>query len=167
MLTIRDLKITMGARILFENASFQVNYGDRVALVGPNGAGKSTLFSIILKQTEPDEGTVQRNEWTMVGYLPQESEAIGGETVMEVATGRVGELPRLEKRLHELEAAGDVAGPEYLEAHAKHDALNDPQVEAKARKMLAGLGFRETDFDRPAREMSGGWVMRAHLEIGR
>ena len=63
----------------------------------------------------------------------------------------------------ELEAAGNVAGPEYLEAHAKHDALSDPQVEAKAKKMLAGLGFRVADLGRPAREMSGGWVMRAHL----
>ena len=63
--------MSMGARVLFENAAMQVNYGDRVALVGPNGAGKSTLFSIILKRTTPDEGTVQRDEWTMVGYLPQ------------------------------------------------------------------------------------------------
>src|SRR4051812_8886718 len=163
MLTIRDLKMTMGGRILFENASMQVNYGDRVALVGPNGAGKSTLFSIILKRTEPDEGAIQRDEWTMVGYLPQEGEAVGDETVMDVATGRVNELPRLEKRLHELEAASDVSSPEYLEAHAKHDALNDPQVAAKAKKILTGLGYKEVDFDRPAKELSGGWVMRAHL----
>ena len=163
MLTIRDLKMSIGARILFENASLQVNYGDRVALVGPNGAGKSTLFSLILKRAEADEGTIQRDEWTMVGHLPQEGEAIGEETVMEVATGCAGELPRLEKQLRELEAAGNVAGAEYMEAHAKHDALNDPQVVAKAKKILAGLGYRETDFNRPAKELSGGWVMRAHL----
>jgi ATP-binding cassette subfamily F protein 3 len=163
MLIIRELKMTLGGRMLFENASFSVNYGDRVALVGPNGAGKSTLFSIILKQKEPDAGVVERDEWTMVGYLPQEAESIGEETVMDVATGRVDELPKLEKRLHELEAAGDVSSPEYLEAHAKHDALNDAQAEIKAKKMLRGLGFRETDFDRPAREMSGGWIMRARL----
>ena len=60
--------------MLFENASFQVNYGDRVALVGPNGAGKSTLFSIILKEKEPEAGVVERDEWTMVGYLPQEGD---------------------------------------------------------------------------------------------
>ncbi len=155
--------MTLGGRTLFENASFQVNYGDRVALVGPNGAGKSTLFSIILKEKEPEAGVVERDEWTMVGYLPQEGEALGEETVLDVATGRVDELPQLEKRLHELEAAGTVSGPEYLEAHAKHDALNDPQVETKAKKMLRGLGYRETDFNRPAREMSGGWIMRARL----
>ncbi len=155
--------MSMGGRTLFENASFQVNYGDRVALVGPNGAGKSTLFSIILKKNVPDEGAVERDEWTMVGYLPQEGEAVGAETVLEVATGRASELPRLEQRLKELEKEGAVSTPEYMEAHAKHDALNDPQAEAKAKKMLAGLGFRETDFNRPARDMSGGWVMRAHL----
>ena len=155
--------MSMGGRTLFENASFQVNYGDRVALVGPNGAGKSTLFSIILKKNVPDEGAVERDEWTMVGYLPQEGEAVGDETVLEVATGRASELPRLEQRLKELEKEGAVSTPEYMEAHAKHDALNDPQAEAKAKKMLAGLGFRETDFNRAAREMSGGWIMRAHL----
>ena len=163
MLSIRDLKMSLGGRTLFENASLQVNYGDRVALVGPNGAGKSTLFSLILKTNEPDEGTIERDIWTMVGFLPQEAEALGEETVLEVATGRVHELPKLEKRLHELEAAGAVDGAEYMEAHAKHDALNDPQVEAKAKKMLAGLGYKEKDFNRLAREMSGGWVLRAHL----
>jgi ATP-binding cassette subfamily F protein 3 len=163
MLTIRELKMSFGGRVLFEDAAFAVNHGDRVALVGPNGAGKTTLFSIILKQLEPDAGTVERDAWTMVGHLPQEAEAQGDETILEVATGRVDELPRLEKRLHELEKAGDVSSPEYLEAHAKHDALNDPQVETKAKRMLRGLGFKETDFDRKAREMSGGWIMRAHL----
>src|SRR6266567_770781 len=163
MLTIRDLKMTLGGRVLFENASLQINAGDRVALVGPNGAGKSTLFSIILKQKEPDTGVIEREIWTSVGYLPQEAEAHGDETVLDVATGRVEELPGLEKQLRELEAAGDVSGAEYFEAHAKHDALADHDVETKAKKMLRGLGYRSTDFDRPAREMSGGWIMRARL----
>ncbi len=163
MLNIKNLKMTFGGRVLFEDASFAVNYGDRVALVGPNGAGKTTLFSIILKQLEPDAGEVVRDEWTMVGHLPQEAEANGDETILDVATGRVDELPRLEKRLHELEKAGDVSSPEYLEAHAKHDSLNDAQAETKAKKMLRGLGFRETDLNRMAREMSGGWIMRARL----
>jgi ATP-binding cassette subfamily F protein 3 len=163
MLIIRDLKMTIGARTLFENASFQVNYGERVALVGPNGAGKTTLFSIILKQKEADSGVIERDEWTTAGHLPQEAEAHGDETILDVATGRVDELPQLEKRLHELEKAGDVSSPEYLEAHAKHDKLNDPEVETRAKKMLRGLGYRDTNFNRKAREMSGGWIMRARL----
>ena len=163
MLTIRKLKKSMGGLTLFEEADLQVNYGERVALVGPNGAGKSTLFSLVLKQDEPDTGTIQRDEWTMIGYLPQESEPVGGETVLDLATGRGNELPALEKKLADLEKAGTVDGAEYMEAHAKHDALSNPQADAKAKKMLRGLGYRESDFLRPAREMSGGWVMRAHL----
>src|SRR4051812_45630772 len=162
MLTIRDLKMSVGGRVLFENASFNVTHGDRVALVGPNGAGKSTLFNLILKKLVPDEGVVERDAWTFVGYLPQEGEAVGSETVLDLATGR-NALPALEERLKQLEAAGDVSSAEYNEAHIQHDALNDAQVGARAKKMLAGLGFRDGDFDRPAREMSGGWVMRAHL----
>lgn len=163
MLTIRGLKKSQGGRVLFEEAALQVNYGERVALIGPNGAGKSTLFSLILKRDEPDAGTIQRDEWTMLGYLPQEGEAVGEETAMDIATGRAGEVPALEKRLAELEAEGRIEEAAYLEAHAKHEALTNPHVEAKAKKMLSGLGYRDSDFNRPARELSGGWVMRAHL----
>ncbi|MGI8431696.1 MAG: ABC-F family ATP-binding cassette domain-containing protein [Chthoniobacterales bacterium] len=153
----------MGGRTLFENAGLTVDYGERVALVGPNGAGKSTLFNVILKKEAADAGTIERDDWTMVGYLPQESEPVGHETVMDVATGRANEIPALEKQLRALEKSGDVSSAEYLEAHAKHEALSDPQVDAKAKKMLRGLGYREQDFERKANEMSGGWVMRAHL----
>mgnify|MGYP001627982520 CR=1 FL=1 len=163
MLTIRNLKKSFGGRTLFEEADMQINYGERVALVGPNGAGKSTLFGIILKETDPDAGTVERDEWTMVGFLPQEGEAVGEETVIQVATGQAGILEELEKTLRKLEEAGTVDVPEYFEAQAKYDSLSNPQTEAKAKKILRGLGYRETDFERPAREMSGGWIMRAHL----
>ena len=163
MLTIRKLKKTLGGRTLFEEADMQINYGERVALVGPNGAGKSTLFSLILKKDEPDTGSIERDEWTMIGHLAQEGEAIGEETVLDVATGRVGELHALERQLKELEDAGTTDLPEYSEASAKHAALSDPKVEAKAKKILGGLGYKQEDFDRKARELSGGWVMRAHL----
>jgi ATP-binding cassette subfamily F protein 3 len=163
MLSIRNLKKSVGGRVLFEDASMQINYGERVALVGPNGAGKSTLFSIILRENDPDGGTMARDEWTMIGFLPQEAEAVGDETVLQVATGQAGMLDALEATLRRLEEAGTVDVPEYFEAQAKYDALSNPQTEAKAKKILRGLGYRESDFDRPAKEMSGGWVMRAHL----
>jgi len=163
MLTIRDLKMSFSGRILFEGAEMQINYGDHVALVGPNGAGKSTLFSLILGENEADSGEVVRDEWTMVGYLPQESEPAGEETVIEIATGRAGQVEELEKQMAAFEESGDVTNPAYYEAQSKHGALTDPGLEAKAKKMLAGLGYRQTDFDRKVREMSGGWIMRAHL----
>jgi len=163
MLTIRDLKKSHSGRVLFEDAAMQINYGERVALVGPNGAGKSTLFNIILHTESPDTGTVERDEWTMTGFLPQESEPVGDESVLDIATGKAGIVPALEKQLAEFEAAGKITEPEYYEAQARYDALNDTQVEAKAKRMLNGLGYKEEDFERPAKEMSGGWIMRAHL----
>ena len=163
MLNLRNVAKTFNARALFTGANMTVNYAERVALVGPNGAGKSTLFSLILKKDEPDAGEVTRDEWTTLGYLAQESEPAAEETILDVATGRVGEIHRLEEILRDYEARGDVSAPEYGEAQSKHDALNDPQAEAKAKKILRGFGFKESDFDRPAREYSGGWVMRANL----
>ncbi|HIG30448.1 MAG TPA: ABC-F family ATP-binding cassette domain-containing protein [Verrucomicrobiales bacterium] len=163
MLTIKNLRKSFGGRLLFEDASFQINYGERVALIGPNGAGKTTLFSLIMRTEAKDDGEVLRDEWTTTGFLPQEAEALGSETVIDVATGRAGVISGLEETLHALEKAGTVDIPEYYEAQAKHDALMDPRFEAKAKKILQGLGYGTNDYDRPASELSGGWIMRAHL----
>jgi ATP-binding cassette subfamily F protein 3 len=88
---------------------------------------------------------------------------IGDETVLEIATGQAGILEEIEKELQELESIGQIECAEYYQAQAKFDALSDPGLEAKSKKMLRGLGYKESDFDRAAKEMSGGWVMRAHL----
>ncbi|MGA1016334.1 MAG: ATP-binding cassette domain-containing protein, partial [Limisphaerales bacterium] len=102
MLTIRNLGKSFAGTPLFEDVSLTLNYGEHVALVGPNGSGKTTLFSLILGALKADAGEIIRDEWTTVGYLPQEGEALGDETVMEVATGRAGTIPSLEKTLRQL-----------------------------------------------------------------
>ena len=163
MLVLRKLTKSFNNRVLFQDADMTINYAERVALVGPNGAGKSTLFSLILKEDTPDAGGVQRDEYTTLGFLPQESEALGNETALEVATGRAGDLEALETVLRKHEQAGTTDDPEYFEAQTKFDVLHNPESEAKAKKMLRGLGFKEEDWNRPARELSGGWMMRAHL----
>ncbi len=163
MLNLRKVTKSFNNRVLFKEASMGVNYGERVALVGPNGAGKSTLFSLILGKDTADSGEVERDDWTSIGYLPQEAEARGDETVLDIACGKAGELEALEKVLQSHEAAGTVNDPEYYDAQAKHESLQDPQFEAKVKKLLKGLGYKDIDLSRPAREMSGGWVMRAHL----
>ncbi len=163
MLVLRKLSKSFNTRVLFQDADMTVNYAERVALVGPNGAGKTTLFSLILGEDQPDTGTLQRDEYTTLGYLPQESEVIGNATALEVATGKAGDLDKLEAALRVHEQGGTTDDPAYFEAQSKFDALHDPGVEAKAKKMLRGLGFKEEDWNRPARELSGGWMMRAHL----
>jgi ATP-binding cassette subfamily F protein 3 len=131
MLTVAGISKSFGGRELFDDVSLSLQAGERVAIVGPNGAGKSTLLKIILGQEEADGGEVTFIRGTSVGYLPQESEPAGNETVMDITV--------------------------------PHDHEHDGQFVAKAKQILASLGFKQSDFDRPARELSGGWVMRAHL----
>jgi ATP-binding cassette subfamily F protein 3 len=137
MLSVGGISKAYGERSLFADASLQVNRGERIGLVGPNGAGKSTLLHVILGDEEPDSGTVSLERGVRLGYLPQESQPVGAETVLQIATGATHDDHHLT--------------PEHFE------------LEARAKKILQGLSFRQGDFERPARELSGGWVMRAHL----
>ncbi|MDQ2919025.1 MAG: ABC-F family ATP-binding cassette domain-containing protein [Verrucomicrobiota bacterium] len=148
MLTISQVTKAFGGRTLFEDASLQVNRGDRIGLVGPNGAGKTTLFSLILGEALPDVGKVSIEKAATMGFLPQENAPAGDETVLELACGAVARASSLQS-----------AENSKLEACATMDW----EIEPKAKRILHGLAFRESDFDRPAKTMSGGWVMRAHL----
>ena len=163
MLTIRKLTMTYGGRSLFEDAALTINWGERVALVGPNGAGKSTLFHIILGNEEANAGRVDRDEYAHVGYLSQEAGDPGSDTVLQIATAITPEMREVQRVMREHEAAGTLDSSEYAEAQDKFTLMNGFQLEPKAKKILAGLGFQQEDFDRPAHEMSGGWVLRAHL----
>ena len=140
-----------------------INWGERVALVGPNGAGKSTLFRMILGEDDPDEGTIERDEYAITGYLAQEAGEPMDETIIEIAMGVTPEMIGLLRTIREHEKTGDLAHPEFAKAQDQFNALNGYQLEPKAKKILAGLGFRQADFNQPAREYSGGWVMRAQL----
>jgi ATP-binding cassette, subfamily F, member 3 len=159
MLTISQVTKAFAGRVLFEEASLQVNRGDRVGLVGPNGAGKSTLFSLILGEASPDEGKVSLEKSATVGYLPQEHAPAGDETVLELACAISPELIRAQRILKT--TPEDSA--EHHEALHLFDEQGGWQLEPKAKRILAGLAFRESDFDRQAKTLSGGWVMRAHL----
>jgi ATP-binding cassette, subfamily F, member 3 len=156
-----------GGRVLFADATLQVNREDRIGLVGPNGAGKTTLFSIILGEESADAGQITFERGINFGYLPQENAPVGDETVLELATAISPEYTRLRRILKAWEADHPVEALHSEDIHDDvHDRFNELggyRFEAKAKQILAGLSFRERDFDRPAREMSGGWVMRAHL----
>jgi ATP-binding cassette, subfamily F, member 3 len=146
MLTISQVTKSFGADVLFEEVSLQVNRGDRLGLIGANGSGKSTLFSLILGRDEPDSGGIHLQKTARIGFLPQENAPVGDETVLELAM--------LQDR-SVLDPADEGANSESPE--------HDFEREVKAKRMLSGLAFRVKDFERPAREFSGGWIMRAHL----
>ncbi|MGH8092990.1 MAG: ABC-F family ATP-binding cassette domain-containing protein [Chthoniobacterales bacterium] len=136
MLTVSQVSKSFAGRILFQDVSLQVNRGDRIGLVGPNGAGKSTLFSLILNDASPDSGKISLEKNATLGYLPQETAAAGEESVLELACGK---------------------------SHPALEDEHDWEIEPKAKRILAGLAFRESDFNRPANALSGGWIMRAYL----
>ncbi|OIR03682.1 putative ABC transporter ATP-binding protein YheS [mine drainage metagenome] len=143
MLTIADISKSYGTRTLFEEVSLFIKKNDRLGLVGPNGAGKSTLFKIILGEESADDGTITWERGADFGFLPQQSEPAGDETILQIALGH-----------------GRVDGDDNV--HDVHHEI-DYTTEPRAKRILAGLGFREDDHHRPARTFSGGWVMRAHL----
>ncbi len=163
MLTIKKLTKTLGGRTLFRDAEMTINWGERVALVGPNGAGKSTLFKMVLGEEEIDSGTIDRDEYALTGSLAQESGDPGDETVLEIAMGTTPEMVGYLRTMREHEKAGTIGSKEYAEAQDHFNALNGYQLEPKAKKILAGLGYKQEDFTRSASEFSGGWVMRAYL----
>ena len=163
VLTIHKLTKTLGGRCLLREAEMSINWGERVALVGPNGAGKSTLFRMILDEDSPDEGKIERDEYSITGYLPQEAGEPTDETIIEIAMGITPEMIGILRTMREHEATGDLSHPDFAHAQDQFTALNGYQLEPKAKKILHGLGFKSEDFHKPAREFSGGWVMRAHL----
>ncbi len=140
MLTIANVSKSYGARTLFADVSLNIARTDRLGLVGANGAGKSTLFNIILSKDQPDAGLIEWERGANFGFLPQESAPVGDETILQIAT-----------------SGGK------LEPENDDDWDIDYTLEPRAKKILAGLGFREGDHDKLAKTFSGGWVMRAHL----
>lgn len=163
MLTVSNITKSFGDRTLFEDVVIQMNRGDRIALVGANGAGKSTLLSILLGEQTPDSGTVAMERGMTLGYLPQETAPVGDETVLELAVALTPEHATLRRTINECEAKGETDSEAYHEAQGRYAEIGGYQLDPKAKRLLSGLAFRESDFDRPARQMSGGWVMRAHL----
>jgi len=163
MLTLSNVGKSFGGRVLFENVSLQLNREERVGLVGPNGAGKSTLFSLILGDDIPDDGAITLDKRITLGYLPQEHATAGDETVLDLATSISPEVVELKRTLIQLEAEEHTHEPAYHDARLAFEGFNGFHLEPKAKRILNGLAFRQTDYDRPVREMSGGWIMRAHL----
>ena len=161
MLTLSGLSKGYGGRTLFSDLSLQVNRGDRIGLVGPNGAGKSTLFSIILGVESPDAGFVTLVRGTNVGFLPQENAPAGNDTVLDIAASVTPEYAELRRQYISLEEGADSEDASEIRRH--YDESDGHRIDARAKQILKGLAFREKDFDRPASQMSGGWVMRAYL----
>ena len=172
MITVQGVSKFLGKKDLFEGVSFHVHQGERIGLVGSNGAGKTTLLHIMMGETEPDGGFVSRSKNLRIGYLPQQWAPLEGKTVLAHAMDVHEQIHVIRDDLREiqksLEAETDrdraeelaLRQAELLE-HQEH--LGGYDLESRAMKILAGLGFRDEVLGRPVSTLSGGWVMRLEL----
>jgi len=174
MLSVAEITVGFGARTLFEGVSFIVNPRDRIGLVGSNGAGKSTLLKIISGQTDPDKGDIALARHTTVGYLPQDGITFAGKSIYEEVYSGVGDISALKEEIddvqREMEEHPDHSSEDYMELIEKQgellhkfEALDGFRIKSNIEKILEGLGFSSSDFDRLTEEFSGGWQMRIAL----
>jgi len=172
MLTASNISRSYGPRDLFKDVTLQLSAGRRIALVGGNGTGKTSLIEILVGDAEPDAGSVTRPRDMTLGYLPQDLvDTATGSVIDEVLAG-AGDMAALADALHRLEAHltdpppdvdYDAILTEYGEVQGRYESMGGYALEADAHKVLAGLGFKESDTQRPVRELSGGWRMRVAL----
>ncbi len=172
MIRLDSVSKQHGKQILFLEASASVFKGEKVGLVGPNGAGKSTIFRMIVKEEQPDGGQVAVDRGITVGYFSQDVGEMSGRTVVAETMAGAGPVSEAAAQLHALEHAmadPDRAGEmeeiieQFGHAQARFDELGGYALEAKAREILAGLGFREEVMDGDVGALSGGWKMRVAL----
>jgi ATPase subunit of ABC transporter with duplicated ATPase domains len=172
MISFSRISKQYGRQILFVDASFQLNPGEKVGLVGPNGSGKTTLFRLITGEEQPDEGEVSVPRKLTIGYFRQDVEEMSGRSVLDEAiagSGRLGDLH------HELDALNDaMADPlragdmdrtlaRFGEVQEEYEHLGGYALENRAREVLHGLGFDDERIDGDAGALSGGWKMRVAM----
>jgi len=161
-----------GRQILFMEASASVNRGEKVGLVGPNGSGKTTLFRLLVGEEQPDGGQVVVDRGIRTGYFSQDVGDMAGRSVLAETMAGAGEVSVVGAELHELEhkmadpAFGDQLEQiveRFGEVQARFDELDGYGLEARAREVLAGLGFRQEVMEGDVGALSGGWKMRVAL----
>ncbi|MGC4069179.1 MAG: ATP-binding cassette domain-containing protein [Polyangiaceae bacterium] len=161
-----------GRQVLFMDASFALFRGEKVGLLGPNGSGKSTIFRLIMREEEPDMGQVAVDRGTTIGYFSQDVGEMRGQSVIAATMAGAGSVSEVAARLRELESKlGDPACADILdqvltefgEVQGRFEELGGYALDAKAREILAGLGFAPEVVESDVGTLSGGWKMRVAL----
>lgn len=174
MISLNKLSVDFGGFRLFDEISFLINPKDRIGLVGKNGAGKTTLLRIIVGLQSPTEGSLSMPKDLTLGYLPQNMVYSDSRTVRQEAESTFEEIIKLEKDIdrvtHEISSREDYESESYLdlinsltEKNERFSILGGQSYHSQIEWTLKGLGFKQTDLDRPTKEFSGGWRMRIEL----
>src|SRR6201989_36054 len=172
MISLSNINKQYGKQLIFVDASFQLNPGEKVGLVGPNGSGKTTLFRMVVGEESPDEGDVSVPKKLTIGYFRQDVEEMSGRSVLDEAIAGSGRLGDLHHELEALQAAmadPDQAGDmdriltRFGEVQEEYEHLGGYALEAQAREVLHGLGFDDERIDGDVGVLSGGWKMRVAM----
>ncbi len=172
MISFSNINKQYGKQLIFVDANFQLNPGEKVGLVGPNGSGKTTLFRMIVGEEAPDEGDVSVPKKLHIGYFRQDVEEMQGRSVLDEAiagSGRLGdlhhELEALHHAMEDPEQADDMDRilARFGEVQEEYEHLGGYSLEAQAREVLHGLGFEDDQIDGDVGALSGGWKMRVAL----
>jgi ATPase subunit of ABC transporter with duplicated ATPase domains len=172
LIAFANINKQYGKQLLFVEASFQLNPGEKVGLVGPNGAGKTTIFRMIMGEEAPDEGDVTVPKKLTIGYFRQDVEEMSGRSVLDEAIAGSGRAGDLHHELEELQhAMGDPARADDMdkilarfgEVQEEYDHLGGYALESQAREVLHGLGFDDERIDGDVGALSGGWKMRVAM----
>lgn len=174
MISLNNIGLSFGSRILFEDVNLRIAGKDRVAFVGSNGAGKSTLLKIIAGIQQQDTGVVAISKHTTIGYLQQEAAFFEGKTLYDEVYSAADDLNRIQDEMSEtekeLKTITDTNSEEYFDLLNEFSELQERfllldgfRLKSKIEKILVGLGFENDDFLRLTQEFSGGWQMRIML----
>ena len=174
MLDVQNLGVSFGGEVLFENLSFRIGRGDRIGLIGKNGAGKSTLLKLLAGKNSPSVGGISIEKNATIGYLPQELEVENHRTVLEETFQAFPEILKNQSRQDQvsdlLNTRTDYETDNYQELiqelsdlGTEFEVMGGYQYKTQSEKILAGLGFINSDFDQLTSNFSGGWRMRIEL----
>ncbi|HLY98383.1 MAG TPA: ABC-F family ATP-binding cassette domain-containing protein [Candidatus Angelobacter sp.] len=172
MISFSNINKQYGKQLIFVDASFQLNPGEKVGLVGPNGAGKTTLFRMVVGEELPDEGEVSVPRKLTIGYFRQDVEEMQGRSVLDEAIAGSGRAGDLHHELEDLQRAMEDPGrademdrilARFGDVQEEYEHLGGYALEAQAREVLHGLGFKDDQIDGDVGAMSGGWKMRVAL----
>lgn len=174
MISISNISVSFSGIDLFKQLSFVVNSRDRIGLIGKNGVGKSTLLKIIAGKHIPDSGNIDLPDTASIGYLPQELKMTSEKSILDETKTAFQEVLDMEAEIqqitseieertdYESDAYGDLIN-RLSELHHQLELKGGSKMESEIEKILKGLGFQESDFNKPIQEFSGGWQMRVEL----
>jgi len=174
MLNVNNVSVFFGGKAIFENVSFQIQTKDRIGLIGKNGAGKTTLLKLIAQINTPDNGSIDYPQQYKLGILTQDLNIDTSKTVKEIAYQAFRRVIEINEELEKLNT--ELSSREDYETLAYEDLLNKineyyeqlnllggNNIEGDIEKILKGLGFLQSDFEKPLSSFSGGWQMRAEM----